>query len=69
MLTDDLRGGAGTDTMSVFGNKVYTAPGKKGSACKGTVGVWPSDDVIKAHANAMLSPFPMPVPPQPSKKA
>ena len=28
--------------MSVFGNKVYTAPGKKGSACKGTVGVWPS---------------------------
>jgi hypothetical protein len=55
--------------MSVFGNKVYTAPGKKGSACKGTVGVWPSDDVIKAHANAMLSPFPMPVPPQPSKKA
>merc|ERR1711871_1139221 len=50
-----------TDTMSVFGNTVYTAPGKKGSACKGTVGVWPSADAIKEQATAMLSPFPMAV--------
>ena len=56
-----------TDTMSVFGNKVYTAPGTKGSACKGTVGVWPSDRAIEGMADAMLAPFPMAVPPQPGQ--
>ena len=54
-----------TASMSVFGNKVYTAPGKKGSACKGSVGVWPSDETIETQANSMLAPFPMAVPPQP----
>jgi len=53
------------DSMSVFDNKVYTEPGKNGSACNGTVDVWPSDETIEAQANAMLAPFPMAVPPQP----
>jgi hypothetical protein len=52
------------DSMSVFDNKVYTEPGKNGSACNGTVDV-SSDETIEAQANAMLAPFPMAVPPQP----
>ena len=47
--------------MSVYGNKVFTAPGTKGSACNGTVGVWPADETIKEQVDAMLAPFPFAV--------